>query len=381
MCSVLWLCQDSVKNARKNRSLNNCAAQAELRFAALYAQKNQALVASQLEIPMGNFSASETKAIPSPTKAALAHVEEVPHEPRAADEGPLPIYGFQWRRDGKTLLHYLLDSEVHTFAFSVSANAILSFIPFIVMLYTVAHGFFHSQAMTAVIGDMVKYFLPSNQDWVAQTLAAVAARQGVQVFSLVMILISCTGIFLPLEVALNRSWGVTKSRNYLMNQLVALGLALWMVALGLGSVLLNAGERWVVTMLFLGHNDNFVFRMISGSWLALSGAAASILFFFSIYWLLPNCKVPAKPVLRVAVVTGLLWVAAKYLFVALLPRLDLRALYGPFYVSVGLLLWAYVSGLLLFAGAQFSAMRHNSRNRREEPATDLPGRKFGVRSV
>ena len=34
--------------------------------------------------------------------------------------------------------HYLLDSEVHTFAFSVAANAILSFIPFIVLLYTLA---------------------------------------------------------------------------------------------------------------------------------------------------------------------------------------------------------------------------------------------------
>jgi len=103
------------------------------------------------------------------------------------------------------LLHYLLDSEVHTFAFSVSANAILSFIPFIVMLYAVAHSIFHSQPMLEVIGDMVKYMLPSNQDWVAQNLAAVAARQGVRAFSLLMILISCTGIFLPLEVALNRS--------------------------------------------------------------------------------------------------------------------------------------------------------------------------------
>ena len=78
---------------------------------------------------------------------------------------------------------------------------------------------------------------------------------------------------------------------------------------------------------------------------------------------------PARPVLRVSIVTGLLWVAAKYLFVALLPRLDLRALYGPFSVSVGLLLWAYVSGLLLFAGAQFSAMRHN---RKIQAQGDLP---------
>jgi len=36
--------------------------------------------------------------------------------------------------------------------------------------------------------------------------------------------------------------------------------------------------------------------------------------------------------------------------------MDLKALYGPFYVSVGLLFWAYISGLILFAGAQFSAI-------------------------
>jgi len=283
------------------------------------------------------------------------------HPLRAADEGPLPIYGFEWRRDGKVLAHYLLDSEVHTFAFSVAANAILSFIPFIVMLYTIAHGVFHSQPMTSVISDMVKYLLPSNQDWVAQHLAAVAPRRGVRILSLILILVSCTGIFLPLEVALNRSWGVKQSRNYLMNQLVALGLAVWMLALGLLSIFLNAGERWLMAMLFLGHIDNFAFRLITESWLAISTGVSAILLFFSVYWLLPNRKLPARPVLRVSIVTGVLWVAAKYLFVALLPQLDLPALYGPFSVSVGLLLWAYVSGLLLFAGAQFSAMRHRNR--------------------
>jgi len=260
------------------------------------------------------------------------------------------------------LLGFLLDSEVHTFAFSVAANAILSFIPFIVMLYTIADGVFHSRQMSDAIGDLIKYLLPSNQDWIALNLAlAAASHKGVRILSLVMILVSCTGIFLPLEVALNRSWGVTKSRNYLMNQLIALGLAIWMVILGMGSVMLNAGERTIVTAIFFGHTDNIAFRFISESWLAISTGVASILLFFAIYWLLPNRKLPPRPVLRVSIVVGLLWVAAKYLFVALLPRLDLRALYGPFFVSVGLLLWAYVSGLLLFAGAQFSAMRHKSR--------------------
>jgi membrane protein len=47
--------------------------------------------------------------------------------------------------------------------------------------------------------------------------------------------------------------------------------------------------------------------------------------------------------------------------------MDLKALYGPFYVSVGLLFWAYISGLILFAGAQFSALP-----RAEKTAKTLP---------
>jgi len=47
--------------------------------------------------------------------------------------------------------------------------------------------------------------------------------------------------------------------------------------------------------------------------------------------------------------------------VAALPYLDLEALYGPFNVSVGLLFWAYASGLILFAGAQFSVARLGDR--------------------
>ena len=40
-------------------------------------------------------------------------------------------------------------------------------------------------------------------------------------------------------------------------------------------------------------------------------------------------------------------------------------MYGPFYVSVSLLFWAYISGLIMFAGAQFSVARMGSTGNRE----------------
>ena len=290
--------------------------------------------------------------------------------PRAADvpEPAKQSKWYRWRKDGTALVYYLLDSEVHTFAFSVAANAILSFIPFIVLLYTLAWPVFHSQMMVGVVNDMVRYFLPSNQDFVAKNLdkvAIVASRHGVQAFSLIMILVACTGIFLPLEVALNKAWGVTKSRNYVHNQAIAFGLAILMLVLGMASILLNAAARDVLTLIFV-HSTNIKFidfvlhityQGTSFLLLAATTGVASVLFFFSIYWILPNRKVPWKHVLSTSIYTGVIWLVSKYIFELLLPLMHLDELYGAFSVSVSLLFWAYISGLILFAGAQFSVTR------------------------
>ena len=287
--------------------------------------------------------------------------------PRAADvEQPAKqSKWYHWRKDGTALIRYLLDSEVHTFAFSVAANAILSFIPFIALLYALSDKVFNSEMMKSVVIAMVIYFFPVDQAFMARNLPVLASHVGVQLLSLIMILVACTGIFLPLEVALNQAWGVTKSRNYLHNQVIAFGLAILMVVLGMGSVLVNAAARDVLSVIFV-HQTNinfidfvlhFTYQGISFILLAATTGVASIAFFFSIYWLLPNRKVPWRHVLSTSIYTGIIWLVAKYIVEILLPHMHLIDLYGPFHVSVGLLMWAYISGLILFAGAQFSVAR------------------------
>lgn len=284
-------------------------------------------------------------------------IDAIDAPPAPAEVAPQLSKWYRLRHDGAALINYLLDSEVHTFAFSVAANAILSFVPFVVLLYTLSLAVFHSQPMAGVVSDLVDNYFPSQASAGFKAGLRIAAPRHVQFLSLLPILISCTGIFLPLEVALNQAWGVAKSRNYLMNQVVAFGLAIWMVVLGMASIALGTAQRAVLAFLMFHKVDNWFYNTVSYAWLGVCSGAACILFFFSIYWLLPNRKVPWRPVLRTAVVTGLIWLGAKYIFALVLPHLDLPHIYGPFFVSVGLLFWAYVSGLILFAGAQFSVAR------------------------
>jgi len=274
---------------------------------------------------------------------------------------------YQWRKDGTALIAYLLDSEVHTFAFSVAANAIISFIPFAVLLYTLALSVFHSQAMKEVVDQMVNYYLPSaakTKDWLVNTIVFEAVlpilkHKSAQALSVVMILIACTGIFLPLEVALNQAWGVAKSRNYLFNQSIAFGLAILMAALALLSMSLTVGVKDALDFISFHSTNSYVVGISNGITfvcLTVSSGAAAILFFFSVYYVLPNRKVPWRPVLRTSIITGIIWLVARFIFATVIPHIDL-SMYGPFYVSVSLLFWAYISGLIMFAGAQFSVAR------------------------
>jgi YihY family inner membrane protein len=253
---------------------------------------------------------------------------------------------------------YLMRTEVHTFAFSVAANAILSFIPFVMLLMTLIRRVFRSPAMYEVVVELLRDYLPAGQEFVIRNLnAMVGARHRAQIVSLLILLVTSTGIFLPLEVALNRIWGFPENRSYVGNQVISLGLAFWCGALALLSVGMSAGNVELMEFLLRGHGT-IVVRLVGFLVMKVFAIAASIAIFFLIYWLLPNGKVPVRSVVPTAVVMGLLFEALKYAYILALPWLNFAEIYGPFSLSVTLMFWAFLSGLLLLTGAHLSAQGH-----------------------
>jgi membrane protein len=260
--------------------------------------------------------------------------------------------------EAMALLRYLSRTAVHTYAFSVAANAILSLFPFIVLMLTIAHRLLHSTEMVDVIRGMLHALLPTGQDFVTRNMVfLVYSQKRVAAVSVVMLLISSTGVFLPLEVALNQVWAVKENRSYWRNQMISLGLAFMVGILSLLSIAVSASHETLLKMIFFGHTGSPVFHFLERTLLKTLGVIASISIFFLIYWILPNRRIRVMAVLPAAVITGLLWEAAKLAYIAVLPWLDLKSVYGPFSISVGLMLWAFISGLILLAGAHFSAYR------------------------
>lgn len=261
-------------------------------------------------------------------------------------------------------IKYLARTDVHTFAFSVAANAILSFFPFMLLLMTLIRRVFHSRLMYEVIVQLLRDHLPAGQDFVIRNLnALVGARQRAELASLLILLITSTGVFMPLEVALNRVWGFPNNRSYIRNQLISLALTFCCGVLALLSIGLTAGNIVLLKNVTLGH-DIFVIRAAWFLALRIFAVAASIAIFFLIYWLLPNGKVPALAVLPTAVIMGVLSEVLKYCYILALPRLNFQEVYGPFAISVSLMFWAFLTGLLLLTGAYLSAERHGRKRRK-----------------
>src|SRR6201986_750064 len=197
----------------------------------------------------------EAEAAPVPKKAGEESVS-----PKLAAAPAVPVSGSGTWEQSKALGHYLTKTEVHTYAFSVAAQAILSLFPFIVLLLTLSQRVFHSARMTNVVGEMMSTFLPNNQDFVMRNMRLLAfSHAKVRIVSIVMLLITATGVFLPLEVALNSVWGVKKNRSYLQNQFVAIGLGGGVAFLTMAAVALSASQRTVLQCIFFCHTTNMVF--------------------------------------------------------------------------------------------------------------------------
>jgi len=298
-------------------------------------------------------------------KSTLSATATTPAQPQ---ESPATAWLLRpWKRmivrRGMPTLRYLVKTEAHTFAFSVAANVILSFVPFVVLIGWLVRNVFHSPAMFKVVLELLKSQLPiaqKEQTDMADQLAKVvsAHHHGIKIFSIVMLLISSSGVFLPLEVAFNQIWGFAKNRSYLSNQIVSLVLAFACGMLALFSVALGAAHEFVMTFM-LGGAKNWVTESILGvssfAVLKILSLAAGIAIFFLLYWLLPNGKVRARSVLPAAVAMGVLWDLSRYVYVGVLPWLNFKDVYGPYTVIVTLMFWAFVSGLLVLAGAHLAA--------------------------
>jgi membrane protein len=255
---------------------------------------------------------------------------------------------------------YLSQTEVHVYALSIGASVLLSFFPFLIVMLALVRNVLHlpmaERALVFALGD---YFGNDLGGFIIKNLTKVNHGR-FQITSVILLLFTANGVFEPLEVALNRAWGVRENRSYIANQFLSLMLIIICGGLALGSVLLTAVNTRFVESLVSAQYGIKVFP----AWLSLAifkaGAIPiTVLSLFLVYWLLPNRRVPARRILPVAAMVGVGLELMKYIFLFAWPWLERKFQneYGPFTYSVGIVVFAMLAALLVLAGAEWSARK------------------------
>jgi YihY family inner membrane protein len=259
---------------------------------------------------------------------------------------------------------YWMQTEVHVYAFSVAANVLLSFFPFLIVMLSFSRRVFGEQTAVEAIDLALRDFFP---DALGQFLHRNLPQTGsVAAVSIVLLLFTANGIFEPLEVALNRIWGIPRNRSFFRNQIVSLGLIFSCGALGLLSLMLTALSQQSLRAGLAPGSSGF------GALVGGSRAVASMLFFklaavplavlvlFLIYRYLPNGRTPLNRVLPAAIFVGLFMELLKYVNALVWPSLQRKLAneYGVFQYSVTLIFLGFLASMLVLAGAEWAARGH-----------------------
>jgi uncharacterized BrkB/YihY/UPF0761 family membrane protein len=256
---------------------------------------------------------------------------------------------------------YWMKTEVHVYAFSIAANVLLSFYPFLIVSVALASKFFGRQTALSAIDLALSDFFP---DALGSFLHNNPPPQGkIEIISMFLLLFTANGIFEPLEVGLNNVWGIRKNRSFFWNQVVSLGLIFVCGGLALGSLLLTAFSQES-------------FRRLTGSepaWLPqsvlsfipilvfkMAAVPVTVLVLFLIYRFLPNGKPPLDRVIPAAIVVGVLLEVLKQINKWVWPGFyqKLGREYNVFKNSVTLILIGFLVSMLVLAGAEWAARGH-----------------------
>src|SRR6266403_204893 len=231
---------------------------------------------------------------------------------------------------------YWMQTEVHVYAFSVAANVLLSFYPFLIVMMSVSRLFFNQQITVNAIDLALRDFFP---DALRQFLVRnLPQRVSTQLISIVLLLFTANGIFEPLEVGLNRAWGIRKNRSFFRNQLVSLGLIFACGILALVSLMVTAL-----------HHDSLKAGWLAPLFLKVAAVPIAVLILFLIYRFLPNGKPPRDRVILAAIGVGLLMEVLKYVCKLLWPwfQKKLEREYNICQKSVSIVRLGFVAAMLV----------------------------------
>lgn len=283
-------------------------------------------------------------------------------------------FGVRNRSPWSTIVSHSLqefhENDLFTSAAAMSYFGLMALFPALLLMLALSN---RTTAGNEMLTRIVAVY-PASAKFLRETIRSLSTLSpGVIITCVVIVLWAGSWVFSVIERSLNRIWRTT-SRAFWHGRALTIGM------IGIVGVLLSLSVLMTSVLVALQEMagrlsprqlERYALVPVLGSvLLQLVFAAVSILvtitLFVVVYRFMPRAEVTLRDTLPGAVIGGLLWEAAKYVFAWSLNYFHYDEIYGPVGAVVAVLTWSYVSSLILLFGAQLTAVFH-----REHPHDHL----------
>jgi membrane protein len=280
----------------------------------------------------------------------------------------------RWVRDAWMytirILERMEDNHIFLSAAGISFNALLCFIPLILLVFYVLGFYLDTDAAIATVDTWLQKLelFPYQREQIRNMIIEliqdfVSGSQLAGVLGGVGLIWTSSALFAALRTVLNRIFSIQDTKNIFVSKLKdfamlsIVGVALILVTVFLYAISLIKG---------LGHD---VFGLQLESWIfndvinVLSPFVLSFLLFCIVFYLVPDRRLPLRLIVTSSGIAALLWGIAKFVFAYYLENLwKFGSIYGPYAIIVATAIWVYYSSMTILLAAEVGEM---SAERRE----------------
>ena len=270
---------------------------------------------------------------------------------------------------------YFLTHNCQYIAGAISFYMLFSMFPLVLAIISIWGFFLPTDMQQADMAERIAQALPISSDFIAETMRGVASARTITGIASVLGLIwASSTAFGAIRKGINTAWGVTRTRPFIRERLIDMGLASSAGVLMLFFMFLTPAVSAIMLLIELEFPDvdyDFLSRTIS----MIVSPTVAFVSFLLMYRYLPNTRVTFRGIWLGALIFSVAFEAAKWGFIWYVNTFPVyNALYGSVGAVVALLMWIYVSAIILLFGAL-------ATSRYARYAESLGGEIYGLRLI
>jgi len=269
----------------------------------------------------------------------------------------------------------VINSNALTHAASIAYYALLSFFPFLLLVFSLLGSITDDENDRIAVLTFVFRYFPTQLDFVNQQLLAFRdTRVELSVAGALALIWASLGVFGAITSGVNEAWGVERQRSFWKHRMVSF---LMLVAAGgvmiLGLLLvvaLEVAQASLIGVMLARFGWLAVLQTLTADYLA---TVLLIVGVGLVYYFIPNAKIRFRDVWVGAALTGILWRLAFDGFSWYIgANTSMRMIHGSIAAVVVFLFWVYISSIILMYGVEFTAAYARLRRHRPDDVPAAP---------